>query len=75
MSEEQYWVLTGEGKEESESPSLSTCASGPVLPAWLLVVYRVAGSSRSRGEWVVAPGLLGPGGGFTGPPVRLDRSV
>lgn len=37
MSEEQYWVLMGEGKEESESPSLSTGASGPVL-AWVLVV-------------------------------------
>lgn len=75
MSEEQYWVLMGEGKEESESPSLSTCASGPVLLAWLVIVSCVAGSSRSRGERGVAPELLGSGGGFTGPPVRLDRFV
>lgn len=27
MSEEKYWSLTGEGGDESESPSLNTCVS------------------------------------------------
>lgn len=53
MSEEQYWVLTGEGEEESESPSLSTCASSVLLIGW------VVGSSR--GVWVEAPELQGSG--------------
>lgn len=38
MSEEKYWVLMGEGKEESESPSLSTCASSPIPLIWLVTV-------------------------------------
>lgn len=67
MSEEKYWVLLGEGKEESESPSLATRASSPLLPIWSVVV---SGSSRNTGLGVGAPERPGPGRASAG---GLDR--